>query len=159
MADGPDKTIWGDAQKNWFYQSVQDSNATYRILISPTPIVGPDRDDKFDNHANDSFRTEGDEIRSFVGSQKNMFVICGDRHWQYVSQDPETGVIEFSSGPTTDRHANGFEESDRSAMQRYVKVKGGFLTVEISQDEDDPEIIFAHHAVDGSIYNEETFRP
>jgi len=159
MADGPDKTIWGEAQKNWFYESVQDSDATYRILISPTPIVGPDRGDKFDNHANDSFRTEGDEIRSFVGSQKNMFVICGDRHWQYVSQDPETGVIEFSSGPTTDRHANGFEESDKSAMHRYLKVKGGFLTVEVSQDEDDPEIIFTHHAVDGSIYNEETFRP
>jgi alkaline phosphatase D len=157
--DGPDKTIWGAAQKNWFFETVQNSDATYRILISPTPIVGPDRDDKSDNHANPSFRTEGKEIRSFIGSQKNMFVICGDRHWQYVSQDPETGVIEFCSGPTTEKLATGFEQSDRSPMHKFLNVRGGFLSVEVSQDEEDPEIIFTHHAVDGSIYNQESFRP
>ncbi|MGI9220303.1 MAG: alkaline phosphatase D family protein [Woeseiaceae bacterium] len=157
MADGPDKSIWGDAQKNWLFESVKASDATYRILISPTPIVGPDRGDKYDNHANPAFATEGAEIRSFVASQENMFIICGDRHWQYVSEDPETGVIEFSAGPTTDRHANGFSEKDESSMHRYLKVKGGFLAVSVSPDAEEPEITFTHHAVDGSIYNQETF--
>ena len=159
MPDGPDKTIWGDAQKRWFFETVQASDATYRILISPTPIVGPDRGGKYDNHANESFHTEGQEIRSFIASQENMFVICGDRHWQYVSQDPETNIIEFSTGPTTDKHAKGLKQSDKSPMHRYLKIKGGFLSVEVSRDEDAPEITFTHHAVDGSIYNEETFSP
>jgi len=158
MPDGPGKTIWGNAQKDWFFETVQASNATYRILISPTPIVGPDREKKFDNHANESFQTEGEEIRSFIASQENMFVICGDRHWQYVSQDPETGIFEFSSGSTTDEHSKGFDLSDRSSMHRYLKIKGGFLSVEVTQDEDGPEITFTHHSVDGSIYHEERFR-
>ena len=132
MADGPDKTIWGDAQKKWFYESVQASDATYRILISPTPIVGPDRDGKIDNHANPSFATEGEEIRSFLATQENMYVICGDRHWQYVSKDPETGLVEFSTGPTSDAHAGGFSQSEKSPMHSYLKIKGGFLSVDVS---------------------------
>jgi alkaline phosphatase D len=159
MPDGPDKTIWGDAQKDWFFRTVQESDATYRLLISPTPVVGPDRGDKYDSHANLSFRTEGEEIRSFVASQENMFIVCGDRHWQYVSEDPATGVIEFSAGPTTDSHANGFKQSEKSSMHRYLKIKGGFLTVGVSPDAENPEITFTHHAVDGSVYHTETFVP
>ena len=41
--DGPDKTIWGAEQKAWFKRTVEESDATFRVLISPTPVVGPDR--------------------------------------------------------------------------------------------------------------------
>ena len=80
--DGPEKTIWGKEQKAWFFETVKASNATFKILMSPTPVVGPDRDRKNDNHANAGFATEGNEIRRFLASQKNMVVVCGDRHWQ-----------------------------------------------------------------------------
>jgi len=73
MADGPKKTIWGEQQKKWFFDTVQKSDATFRILISPTPIVGPDRVSKNDNHANKGFTHEGDQLRQFIGKQKNMF--------------------------------------------------------------------------------------
>ena len=139
------------------YETVEASDATFRILISPTPIVGPDREGKIDNHANLSFATEGEEIRSFVASQENMFIICGDRHWQYVSEDPETGLIEFSTGPTSDAHAGGFKQSEKTSMHSYLKIKGGFLSVSVSEDAENPEISFTHHAVDGSIYNTKTF--
>jgi alkaline phosphatase D len=156
--DGPDKTILGAAQKRWLYDSVRNSNATFRVLITPTPILGPDRSSKNDNHANAGFKTEGDELREFISEQENMYIVTGDRHWQYFSEDPETGLMEFSSGPTTDKHANGFDESDRTPMQKYLNLKGGFLTVEVVRQGDDPRIIFRHHAVDGSVYNEETLR-
>jgi alkaline phosphatase D len=65
--DGPEKTIWGSEQKKWFFDTVQESDATFRILISPTPIVGPDRGNKNDNHANRGFSHEGNEIRDFIG--------------------------------------------------------------------------------------------
>ncbi len=157
MPDGPNKTIWGDTQKQWFYDSVQKSDATFRILITPTPIVGPDASDKNDNHANAVFKTEGDELRQFLGRLENMYVITGDRHWQYITEDLDTGLIEVSSGPTTDKHAGGFKERDRTPMHRYLKIKGGFLTVEVVRRENQPQIVFRHHAVDGSIYNEEAF--
>lgn len=113
MPDGPDKSIWGKEQKKWFFETVRKSNATFRVLISPTPVVGPDRVSKKDNHANECFEYEGDEIRSFIGKQKNMFVVCGDRHWQYSTVHPETGVREYSCGPTADVHAGGFKEEYR----------------------------------------------
>ncbi|NIP95358.1 MAG: alkaline phosphatase, partial [Akkermansiaceae bacterium] len=46
------KTIWGAKQKQWLFRSFEESDATFRLLISPTPVVGPDRGGKNDNHAN-----------------------------------------------------------------------------------------------------------
>ena len=157
MRDGPDKTLWGKEQKDWLFDSVQTSDATFRLLISPTPIVGPDHSNKKDNHANPVFKTEGDEIRAFVASQENMFIVAGDRHWQYSSKDPVTGALEFGSGPTSDALAGGIEEDERSLMHTYMNIVGGFLTVEVNNTDGAAEIVFRHHAVDGSINNEERF--
>ncbi|MEM7144046.1 MAG: alkaline phosphatase D family protein [Verrucomicrobiota bacterium] len=157
MPDGPEKTIWGEEQKEWFKRTVEESDATFRILVSPTPIVGPDRTKKNDNHANEGFQHEGDEIRSFLADQENMYVVCGDRHWQYVTVDPETGVREYSCGPTTDKHAGGFSQDQRSDMHEYLNIKGGFLSVTVERDEDgeSPRAVFRHHGVDGEVYHED----
>ncbi len=174
MIDGPDKTIWGEEQKQWFYRTVNESEATFRILISPTPIVGPDRLPmgsgmltKADNHANRGFSYEGNEIRDFIGQQKNMFVICGDRHWQYTSVDLKTGVREYSTGPTTDKHAGGYFAilslfdklmAKRATRLNFLKIKGGFLSVRIYRKNETPTIIFNHHDVDGNIVNSDRYR-
>ena len=153
MPDGPQKTIWGTEQKKWFFDTVKKSNATFRVLISPTPIVGPDRANKNDNHANKGFTHEGDELRSFIGKQNNMFVICGDRHWQYVSESPKTGVREYSCGPTSNAHASGFNEKNRSPMHQYLKVKGGFLSVVVERQARQARAILTHYGTDGAIHN------
>ncbi|MCL5282964.1 MAG: alkaline phosphatase D family protein [Planctomycetes bacterium] len=153
--DGPAKTIWGRKQKEWFFQTVKQSDATFRILISPTPLVGPDRANKNDSYANKGFTCEGDEIRKFLGAQKNMYVICGDRHWQYVSVDPKTGVREYACGPSSDAHAGGFNESLRTDMHRYLRIKGGFLLVTVERTEGKPAITFRHYGTDGTIYHED----
>ena len=59
MPDGPGKTIWGEEQMAWLKKTAAESDAAFRILISPTPIVGPDRENKRDNHANKVFKHEG----------------------------------------------------------------------------------------------------
>jgi phosphodiesterase/alkaline phosphatase D-like protein len=43
MPDGPEKTILGDEQKIWLMQSLLESDATYKFVITPGPIVGPDK--------------------------------------------------------------------------------------------------------------------
>ena len=155
MPDGPEKTIWGAKQKQWFFDSVKNSDAAFRLLISPTPIVGPDRGRKNDNHANAGFTHEGDEIRKFVSQQKNMFIICGDRHWQYVSVDPKSGIREYSCGPTSNKHAGGWSQKNVSKMHQYLNVKGGFLNVEISRENGKPQAAFKHYGVNGQVYHEE----
>lgn len=156
LPDGPEKTIWGHEQKDWFFQTVSASDATFRILISPTPLVGPDRTGKGDNHANKAFAHEGRQLREFIGKQKNMFVCCGDRHWQYVSVDTDSGVREYSCGPTSNKHAGGWSNKNRSEMHKYLNVVGGFLSVEIDPlAGDKPVAIFRHYGTDGQILNED----
>jgi alkaline phosphatase/alkaline phosphatase D len=65
MAGGPDKTLWGAEQKAWLMRTLTESDATFKILVSPTPMVGPDDGYKTDNHVNaDGFRHEGEAFFS-----------------------------------------------------------------------------------------------
>jgi alkaline phosphatase D len=155
MPDGPDKTIWGAEQKAWFKQTVKDSDATWKVLISPTPLVGPDRGNKNDNHANKGFTHEGDELRSWMQANvpDNFFVVCGDRHWQYHSVHPVTKVREFSVGPASNSHASGSPGEDKT-YHLYHKVQGGFLSVQLTGSGKESKIHFTHHDVDGNVAHE-----
>ncbi len=160
MPDGPEKSIWGREQKLWLKEGIKNSNALFKVLISPTPIVGPDRQTKIDNHANQrGFWTEGREFLKWVKENAggNFFIVCGDRHWQYHSID-ETGIMEFSSGSISDKHAEGISESPKSAprwppdKQPYYRINiGGFLSVKVSKIDNKHTITFRHHDVFGKI--------
>lgn len=152
--DGPDKSIWGAEQKAWFKRTVAASDATFRVLISPTPLVGPDRENKGDNHANEAFAHEGRELRAFIAQQKNMIVINGDRHWQYVSIDNETGLREFGTGPSSDEHASGWDAGDFRPEHRYVNLKGGFLYVRLCREGEALRVCLQHCGITGDVYNE-----
>ena len=152
MPDGPDKSIWGMEQKSWLKQTLLASNADWKVLVSPTPIVGPDRSNKADNHANLAFRHEGDEMRKWFAENlpENFFVVCGDRHWQYHSVHPGTGVHEFSSGPATDEHAGGTPGMDEQ-YHRFHRVAGGFVSVTADKTYNESRIAFRLHNVDGGV--------
>lgn len=152
MPDGPEKTIWGKTQKGWFKKTVKESDATWKILISPTPLVGPDRVQKDDNHSNAGFQHEGDELRQWIHDNvpENFFVICGDRHWQYHSVHPKTGVHEFSIGAASDEHAGG-TPGENKAYHRFHLVKGGFISVELRRESDKSVILLQHHDVHGAV--------
>lgn len=152
--DGPDKSIWGEEQKQWFVDTVERSDATFKILLSPTPVVGPDRaQGKNDNHANDAFKFEGTWLREFL-AEHNMFVINGDRHWQYVSVDDLTGLMEFSQGPSSDSHAQGWRQDDKRPEHKFLRVQGGFITVHVYREKE-PTITFTHFDVNGNPVHEE----
>jgi alkaline phosphatase D len=156
MPDGPDKTIWGTKQKQWFKDTVAASDATFRVLLTPTPLVGPDRDAKRDNHANSGFRHEGNELRAFLAEQGNTVSICGDRHWQYASVDPRTKLREYAVGPASDEHAGGWEPSDqRPEMHRFLRVAGGFLSITVERLAGQPTMTLRHHDVDGKVLHED----
>lgn len=152
--DGPEKTIWGKEQMDWFKSTVKASDATFKVVISPTPIVGPDRGTKNDNHANTGFQYEGDMLREFIGEQKNMVTVCGDRHWQYVSKDAKTGIFEFSCGPGSDAHAGGWNQENVYPEHLYLNVVGGFLEGSVSQLQGVPVLTFRHFNPDGELLNE-----
>jgi alkaline phosphatase D len=151
--DGPEKTILGKVQKEWLKKSLLESDATWKILVSPTPYVGPDRPEgKNDNHSNAGFQHEGDEMRGwFAEHLKDSFVIiCGDRHWQYHSVHPQTGLHEFSVGAASDAHAGGSPGLD-PRYHRFHLVRGGFLSVQTERSGGQSHIICRHHATDGAV--------
>ncbi len=148
--DGPQKTILGAEQWTWLEQSMSNSDATFKLYISATPVVGPDRKGKKDNHANKAFAHEGKRLREFLNRIPGCFVINGDRHWQYHSIDPDTGLNEFGSGAASDEHAAGFKKSLQEDWQPFLRIKGGYLSVEII----DKVAMVRHHSVDGNVMNE-----
>jgi len=157
MPDGPDKTIWGKEQMAWFKETYKSSDATFKILISPTPIIGPDRPQKKDNHANSNFIFEGDEIRGFIQGDKNTFVVCGDRHWQYVSKHLKTGTYEFACGPASDEHAGGWKKEEVYPEHEYLNIVGGFLNIQTQRLNEVTNIQFTHYSVDGNILHQKKF--
>ena len=158
--DGPDKTILGAAQKAWLFRTIAESDATFKVLLSPTPVVGPDRGNKNDNHANAGFRHEGEELRRFLGRHRNLVVACGDRHWQYFSDDPDSGVREFGCGPSSDVHAGGYEpQPGDERVQKFFRLQGGFLTVTAETAGGADRLALRHHAVDGAVVHEAVLDP
>ncbi len=142
MPDGPEKSIWGKEQKEWLKRTIKESDATFKLLISPTPMVGPDDASKRDNHASiGGFRHEGQEFFEWLRdnniSTNEFFVLCGDRHWQYHSQHP-VGYEEFACGAINTQNARVGPKPEKSTdpkgevKQLYTAPKpvGGFLLVE-----------------------------
>lgn len=145
MEDGPEKTIWGKEQKEWLKKTLKESDATFKLLISPTPMVGPDDLRKTDNHTNiGGFRHERDEFFAWVKEQEldqqNFYIVCGDRHWQYHALDP-SGIEEFSCGALVDANSRlGRPPGDAQSTdpegeihQFYTQKEpsGGFLQIEV----------------------------
>lgn len=151
MQDGPDKSILGKQQKEWLFQTLGSSTAKFKLIFSPTPIVGPDRKNKKDNHANQIFQHEGDEMRNRLSRIDGAIVLCGDRHWQYASFDPEANLWEFGCGPGSEKHQLGWKKGDERPLHRFLRVKGGFLTGEVKYKGDDetPQLTLRHRTVTG----------
>ena len=148
MPDGPAKTLWGAEQIAWLKRTLLESDAKWKILISPTPMVGPDDAYKIDNHTNHKgFRHEGRAFFQWIKEhrldQQGFYVICGDRHWQYHSIDP-TGIEEFSCGALVDANSRlGRNPGDKDSTDPQAEIdqpysqaepSGGFLKVTITED-------------------------
>ena len=145
MPDGAQKSIWGAEQKAWLQRSLKDSDATFKILISPTPMIGPDDASKNDNHANAGFRHEGEAFFAWMKengiSPARFFIVCGDRHWKYHSRNA-LGYQEFSCGALNIENARlgrapgtkGSSDPDGRIKQFYTDTKpmGGFLRVSLT---------------------------
>ena len=144
--DGPEKTIWGTKQREWLKRTILQSDASFRLIISPTPLIGPDGKGKKDSHVNiGGFRHEGDDFFDWAKlnglPEKGVFLICGDRHWQYQAIHP-SGMHEFSCGALVDANSRmGIDPGTPNSTDPEGLVKqpftspkpsGGFLEVTVT---------------------------
>jgi alkaline phosphatase D len=142
MPDGPDKTIWGKEQREWLMRTLGESDAAFKVLISPTPMIGPDDLRKTDNHCDiGGFQHERDAFFAWLHetglAEENFYLVCGDRHWQYHSI--YKGIEEFSCGALIDENSRlGRKPGDPKSTDPEGEIKqpyyqtpasGGFLMV------------------------------
>jgi alkaline phosphatase/alkaline phosphatase D len=166
MPDGPDKSLWGVTQREWLQRTLRESDATWKILISPTPMVGPDDVAKVDNHADIAgFRHERDQFFRWLHEEKitGFIVFCGDRHWQYHSIHP-SGVEEFACGALNDENARlGVPPGSRKGSDPegtikqpylYSEPTGGFLHVRVQpQANAGARLVIEHRDDTGKVMN------
>jgi alkaline phosphatase/alkaline phosphatase D len=167
MPDGPEKTIWGAEQKAWLQRTLKESDATFKLLISPSPMVGPDDAKKRDNHVNPlGFRQEGEAFFAWLKSSGiapgRFYVLTGDRHWKYHSQHP-SGYEEFSCGTFNTENARiGRVPGEAAGTDPKALVKqfytdahpgGGFLSVAVIPETGGKgaRIEFSHHDDHGGV--------
>jgi len=154
------RTLLGPEQKRWLLTTLAQSDATFKVVISGDAIVGPNVDykkgEKGDSLSDEAFKAEGAEIRNFLSAQKNVFVVAGDRHWQYHSVDPQSGLNEFGCGPFCFGMAEGFvNKVRRSPMHRFLRIDGGFFFFLIVAAKDgQPTLILQHHDTPGAVVYE-----
>ncbi len=167
MEDGPEKTLWGKEQRQWLTRTLAESDATWKIIVTPTPMVGPDRPGKRDNHVNPrGFRHEADAFFAFLEKHriKNVMTFAGDRHWQYHSVHP-TGFEEFGCGALNDENsirgtrpgAKKSSDPDGLIDQKYIydEPTGGFIHVAIEpRDNGQATLRITHRDDHGKILNE-----
>jgi alkaline phosphatase D len=157
IPDNEEKSMWGKEQLDWLMKSLLESDATFKILVSPTPMIGPDDARKTDNHTNvGGFSTEGEAFFKWLAEndflEKNFYIICGDRHWKYHSVRPD-GFEEFSCGALVDQNSRiGRAPGDPNSTDPKGRIKqpysdtapsGGFLHVKASTEaQGDESIVF-----------------
>jgi alkaline phosphatase D len=157
--DGQAKTIWGAEQKKWLKDTLTRSTARWKILVNPNPIVGPDHPRKKDNHANPAFATEGKEFRTWLKDNVAGSVVWmnGDRHWQYHSVDPETGLNEFGCGPASDEHAVPPGTGEDRRYHQFLRIKGGFVAVTVNPRDKERPLVVEHRDVKGRVVYSKVF--
>ncbi len=148
LPDTIDKSIWGRQQRDWLVETIAASDATFKVLVSPTPMIGPDDLRKTDNHCDiGGFRAERDWFFAELkerGLEDGFYIVCGDRHWQYHAIDP-SGFEEFSCGALVDansrlaRMPGDPAGTDPRGLIRHLHTQtepsGGFLNLYVSPGE------------------------
>jgi alkaline phosphatase D len=168
-APSPDKSLWGQEQREWLESTLLHSDATFKLLILPTCLVGPDDDqkggqggllapyfggrplgqgddpNKRDNHMNTyGFRDEGEAFFGWLAENnlqdKDVYLVCGDKHWQYHSIHP-SGFEEFSVGALVDANSRlgpkpgDIMSTDPQGLVTQLygqdQASGGFLEIQV----------------------------
>jgi alkaline phosphatase/alkaline phosphatase D len=115
-------------------------------LVGSSPIGQGGDNRKRDNHTNTfGFKDEADAFFAWLArhgfQERDFYIVCGDRHWQYHSIRLD-GFEEFSSGALVDGNARlgrkpgdpMSTDPDASISQPYTQEEksGGFLKVTAS---------------------------
>jgi phosphodiesterase/alkaline phosphatase D-like protein len=151
---------WGERQFTWLVESLKSSDADFKIVVSPTPVLGPDQDLlpelslqplrlKADNHVR-RFRKEFEKFLDFLRRERltNIYFVAGDRHFvwhsRYQTRDGQFTLHEFGSGPFADDIVSFgdvfYQDEHGTAELVAAQAKAGFVHIQVKGTEGDPRL-------------------
>jgi alkaline phosphatase D len=131
--DGPDKTLLGEEQKKWLLESLEGSEATFKLIVNSFPLSFTGSADGWpDMQGKGGFENELGEIIDLVLAKvENVLWLSGDcHHGQVASYDPdEDGDVDFyevAVGPLGGREDTPDHPLDPTFNPTNVYAEGGF---------------------------------
>jgi phosphodiesterase/alkaline phosphatase D-like protein len=117
VRDGPERSMLGAAQKEWFFKELKNSSQTHDLVVwvNSVPWIGDDG--SYDNWA--GFTFERREIANFIEQHgiKNLCVLSGDAHM--------VAIDDGSNNRYSDSGEPLFPVLQAAALHRRGSVKGG----------------------------------
>ena len=143
------KVAWGKKQMAWLKHTLEESDATFKIIVSPTPVLSREDLDL-------EVSTERDDFLGWLLKQKigpeNLFFVSGGTRCQFHVRGAG-GFEEFSCGALQPQNSKTFVQVNVGGEKIYAAEKpmGGFLQIEQSITALGPRLIF--------IFKDETGAP
>ncbi len=152
----PNASMLGPHQLEWLKRTLTESDATFKVLISPVPW-------KYDAKGTGVRRLDGwygyaeerDEIFSWINEYgiEGVVLLSGDRHrsdaW-LIERDDSYDLFEFSSAHFTNEHTHSVLDGSLIGFND----KNSFGLLSFDTDSDDPEVTY--QIVDNDGYIQET---
>ncbi len=139
-------TMLGPVQRQWLLQTLKRSPARIKLLASPVPWIGGNRD-KWNG-----FAEERQQIFEQIAAEKieGVVLLSADRHRSdlLVTYRPQGyDLYEFMSSRLTNHHRHGEIDEREGALFSYNK-KCSFGLVTIDTRPDDPCILYRIVSID-----------
>jgi alkaline phosphatase D len=114
LPDGPDKTMLGAAQKDWFKECLKGSTAPFKFIITSVPFHGGGVETW------GSYAAERGELVRFIRGEKitGTIFLTADYHLARDWSNAKTGMREYMVGPIAS--FTHYQHSP-AARQRYEK--------------------------------------
>ncbi|HEX2224901.1 MAG TPA: alkaline phosphatase D family protein [Thermoanaerobaculia bacterium] len=153
MPEGPDKRMFGPGQMKWLLESLANSRATFKIVVSGNQILNP----LVRYEGLGKFPAEQQELLDFIRTARisGVVFLTGDRHHTELIRRADLQglypLYDFTSSPLTSRAADIKEEADNPARVpgTWVRGKRNFGVVEVSGPLDDRRLTLRTYDVQG----------
>lgn len=154
---GKKRSMLGPVQKEWLFERLRSSSATFKIIASPVPFasgVKPGSSDPWDGYPE-----EREQIFSFVeqGRIGGVILIAADRHRSDVWKIPRPNgydLYEFQSSRLTNIHTHGVMKGSLFGFNKERSF--GLLSFDTTKD--DPEITYTIVTIDNEPVYQLTLR-
>ncbi len=146
-------TMLGPAQKQWLFERVKQSSATFKVLVSPVPWAFDTKGDAVDTW--NGFRRERTEIFDFLAENEieGVFLLSADRHRsdaRRIERPNGYPLYEFESSRLTNQAVHDLMPG---ALFGYNE-KQSFGLLAFDTTKSDPTVTFRIISIDDEVQGE-----